>query len=1003
MADKYVDFSIVGSGDGSQGNPFSFADLKAESDVGHTYYIKGTKAFLETFGSDTINLPTSKLLPWGEPWYCDMRSMMYWSLTIIALKVEGLFSSIVGGGSIAGFSVTAPITSNSVMRGGMIAKPGSYKGCTFESGFGINPGGGFTIDFEDCVFAKLANLWPSNSKLFNAVNGSSINNPVIINFKNCYIATKTQAQILLDCPDPNVTFNFQNCAFEQPIITLPAWGNNVKSAWDSNVLYGNIPTPPQPGYGYPDYVEYNINPWGDVRTSSIGMGTIPEIGGDRYVDFGKSLNGDGTQENPFSYNDLKNEVDAARNYYIKGDKVITGSIGGDVFNLPTSNLLPWGEHWSMDARSSSTWSVTINASKIDGLRTSIHGQTMYFNINTPVLVNSVIESALRLHEINESFKGCTFLNGMHVLNGNYNVNFEDCVFAKQNSNYPTENRLVTSVNGFSGLATINFKNCYIANKSQAQIESECAAFALGLIVFNYDNTIFSQPVIAIPEWGNTAKWAWQYDVLYGDIPTPPQPGYGYPDYVEYNIDPWGEVRTASIGAGTVITNGYGFDDDYGSLGYKGEWCHSCFSANPISGRVPLEVNFTALDNEQFETSLYTWTFGDGNSSTGTELSSTTNTYNEVGEYVVSLLIENNDPPEYFYQTYMSDNFESTLDPQWNEEFILESSVYANTQNSACCGVSGISVLSDNIFPMLKSGNHLGGNFQVEWGNRWKSDASIQSHQTFLTSAENFSGGITNLIVNLYWADGQVRWYTPGKTVQTVNVPASANNCIQLRIIREDFVISGGFKYCYDGPEDWRFFSNTQTFSGDLVVFSDGFDDQSKTYATFYADEGLPYQNIESISCSSTIQVLPNNIGHIGSFYFGSFDARVSATTLVITDTILTPSINNASNNIVVVSLPMKEINTILQPRIIGSYDVVIDFVGIPRVGTSPLIVDFDALVTFGGNYQDKYKVTEYRWYFDYEKSPLVYETSLVPTIEHIFKGYAGQKFDVRLEVDIGVK
>jgi hypothetical protein len=84
-------------------------------------------------------------------------------------------------------------------------------------------------------------------------------------------------------------------------------------------------------------------------------------------------------------------------------------------------------------------------------------------------------------------------------------------------------------------------------------------------------------------------------------------------------------------------------------------------------------------------------------------------------------------------------------------------------------------------------------------------------------------------------------------------------------------------------------------------------------------------------------------------------------------------------------------------------DITINFVGVPRIGVSPLTVDFEAFVTFGGEYQDKYYVSEYHWYFDYENNPSVYETSIDSTVTHIYTGYAGKNFDVRLCVEIGVR
>ena len=56
-----------------------------------------------------------------------------------------------------------------------------------------------------------------------------------------------------------------------------------------------------------------------------------------------------------------------------------------------------------------------------------------------------------------------------------------------------------------------------------------------------------------------------------------------------------------------------------------------FSANPNTGIAPLEVNFT---NQSTGSTSYTWTFGDGNTST---LTNPTNTYVSFGDFVVTLI------------------------------------------------------------------------------------------------------------------------------------------------------------------------------------------------------------------------------------------------------------------------------------------------------------------------------------------------------------------------------
>jgi hypothetical protein len=75
----------------------------------------------------------------------------------------------------------------------------------------------------------------------------------------------------------------------------------------------------------------------------------------------------------------------------------------------------------------------------------------------------------------------------------------------------------------------------------------------------------------------------------------------------------------------------------------------------------------------------------------------------------------------------------------------------------------------------------------------------------------------------------------------------------------------------------------------------------------------------------------------------------------------------------------------------------IDFIGVPRSGSAPLIVDFTAYVRFDGRALPEY-IVEYRWYFDYDRSPLTYKVSTGPTITNTYIGHYGQKFSVKLVV-----
>jgi len=153
----------------------------------------------------------------------------------------------------------------------------------------------------------------------------------------------------------------------------------------------------------------------------------------------------------------------------------------------------------------------------------------------------------------------------------------------------------------------------------------------------------------------------------------------------------------------------------------------------------------------------------------------------------------------------------------------------------------------------------------------------------------------------------------------------------------------------------------------------------------------------------------DNFGHIGSFYFGQSTFiftpdddqifRVSAS-------FLTPNIS--SYNLIEYGTILPNLITVkailLEPTIYSTENIYVDFVGVPRTGTSPLVVDFTATVNLGSDFKNRYRITKYKWYFDADCSTLpeneIPEETYVPTITKVFNGYAGQKYSVRLCVEV---
>ncbi len=134
-------------------------------------------------------------------------------------------------------------------------------------------------------------------------------------------------------------------------------------------------------------------------------------------------------------------------------------------------------------------------------------------------------------------------------------------------------------------------------------------------------------------------------------------------------------------------------------------------------------------------------------------------------------------------------------------------------------------------------------------------------------------------------------------------------------------------------------------------------------------------------------------GSIGSFYFGPEVKNCSINLEPLSLTFSTKS-NNLSldRNINIRNVGL--ILRILEPEVFAFDDISIDFSANPLIGKSPLEVEFFALPRFGVNFSAS--IAEYRWYFDYDNYPTVYETTSVSNIIHEYQGKDGDKFSVKL-------
>lgn len=148
-------------------------------------------------------------------------------------------------------------------------------------------------------------------------------------------------------------------------------------------------------------------------------------------------------------------------------------------------------------------------------------------------------------------------------------------------------------------------------------------------------------------------------------------------------------------------------------------------------------------------------------------------------------------------------------------------------------------------------------------------------------------------------------------------------------------------------------------------------------------------------------------GHIGAFYFGPLDETVDVPVIEISAVLLPPEVTVINTKDSVKSPQYLSIFfKLLQPTIYATQDILVDFVGVPRAGSSPLTVDFTAIVNFSPEIKGIYKILEYQWCFDYDYINNVCRIPFVTTtqnpITHVYTGYRGQQYSVKLCVKLGL-
>jgi uncharacterized protein (TIGR02145 family) len=218
--------------------------------------------------------------------------------------------------------------------------------------------------------------------------------------------------------------------------------------------------------------------------------------------------------------------------------------------------------------------------------------------------------------------------------------------------------------------------------------------------------------------GSPNSWAWSFGD--GTSSTLQNPSHIYTSQGEYTV------------ALTVVGN-YGNDTEvemnYIVVGSAGnDPPVADFIASPLSGSVPLTVNFT--DQSTNNPTSWQWDFGNGNSSTQQNPS---HTYTAVGTYTVSLTVNN---------SYGSDS-------ETKNSFIEVSN--SSTSGQPCPGVPTITDYDGNQYNTVQIGNQcwMKENLQTTHYRNGTSIANITDDNAW----ENLSNGAYVLYTNnIFWDD-----------------------------------------------------------------------------------------------------------------------------------------------------------------------------------------------------------------------------------------------------------
>lgn len=390
----------------------------------------------------------------------------------------------------------------------------------------------------------ITNLYDS---IISAPLSISVSTPATLTSRNCTFVTT---------PTSGTHTNYQY-GWTPP--SWPVWDASKELFAKSLLNYSSITSPPSPGIGFPDYTGYPTNPWNQTR-NNLGAYYDPpaQITSDStsitvtfgaykadnptyptfyYVDINNDYTtmGIGTQDNPYNYSQFLAVTSAT--FRLRGSRNLdsTALIRGSpssVGNVEAWDPLLYGP-WRIKTTSYFNYSTGqivpgyLSGGIVDCLYASVTLRVMsnmFINTQEGLTFQTYNGGAGRNVDVYGSTFNCN--TDMTAVN-NGSIFFNDCIFD-------------SSFNG-TVLSNGTYNNCVFS----------MADWSGG----TRNNCQFSWTPPTWPPWNSPKEFFYKSNLNFSTIATPPQPGYGYPDYAGvyfsdygignfpgYNLNLWGNVR-----------------------------------------------------------------------------------------------------------------------------------------------------------------------------------------------------------------------------------------------------------------------------------------------------------------------------------------------------------------------------------------------------------------------------------------------------------------------------